>query len=53
MLTKAAIAGTKAAIEMEFGYGGYPRRPLLRLTEEQRKHIKEGISEAMKIEHGL
>jgi len=38
---------------MEFGYGGYPRRPLLRLTEEQRKHIKEGISEAMKIEHGL
>ncbi|KAI7150552.1 hypothetical protein KC352_g28812 [Hortaea werneckii] len=53
VLTKAAIAGTKAAIEMEFGYGGYPRRPLLRLTEEQRKHIKEGISEAMKIEHGL
>ena len=53
MLTKAAIAGTKAAIEMEFGYGGYPRRPLQRLTEEQRKQIKEGISEAMKIEHSL
>ncbi|KAI7368984.1 L-threo-3-deoxy-hexylosonate [Hortaea werneckii] len=53
VLTKAAIAGTKAAIEMEFGYGGYPRSPLQRLTEEQRKHIKDGISEAMKIEHSL
>ncbi|EMD00610.1 hypothetical protein BAUCODRAFT_28953 [Baudoinia panamericana UAMH 10762] len=53
VLTKTAIAGTKAAIEMEFGYGGYPRRPLPRLSEEERKKIKTGISEAMKVEHGL
>ncbi|KAK5130619.1 L-threo-3-deoxy-hexylosonate aldolase [Meristemomyces frigidus] len=53
VLTKAAIAGTKAAIEMEFGYGGFPRRPLQRLAEEQRKQIKDGIAEAMKVEHSL
>jgi L-threo-3-deoxy-hexylosonate aldolase len=53
VLTKSAIAGTKAAIEMEFGYGGFPRRPLQRLGEEEREEIKEGISEAMKFEHGL
>jgi len=53
VLTKSAIAGTKAAIEIEFGYGGYPRRPLQRLNEEERKKIKEGIAEAMKIEHSL
>jgi L-threo-3-deoxy-hexylosonate aldolase len=53
VLTKAAIAGTKAAIDLEFGYGGYPRRPLQRLTEEQRKQIKTGIADAMKIEHSL
>jgi len=53
VLTKGAIAGTKAAIEMEFGYGGYPRRPLLRLSEEDRKKTKEGIAEAMKLEHSL
>ncbi|KAK3669680.1 L-threo-3-deoxy-hexylosonate aldolase [Recurvomyces mirabilis] len=53
VLTKAAIAGTKAAIELEFGYGGYPRRPLQRLNEEQRKQIKSGIADAMKLEHSL
>ena len=53
VLTKAAVAGTKAAIELEFGYGGYPRRPLQRLSEEERKKIKGGIADAMKIEHTL
>ena len=53
VLTKSAIAGTKAAIEMEFGYGGFPRKPLQRLSEEEREKIKDGISEAMKIEHSL
>jgi len=53
VLTKAAIAGTKAAIELEFGYGGYPRRPLQRLSDEETKQIKDGISEAMKHEHAL
>ena len=53
VLTKSAIAGTKAAIELEFGYGGYPRRPLQRLDEQQKKDIKEGIAEAMKLEHSF
>lgn len=53
VLSKLAIAGTKAAIEMEFGYGGFPRRPLQRLSEEERRWVKEGIAEAMKIENSL
>lgn len=53
VLTKSAIAGTKAALDMEFGYGGYPRRPLQRLSEAQRVEIKEGIAEAMKVEGSL
>ncbi|KAJ9629954.1 hypothetical protein H2203_002339 [Taxawa tesnikishii (nom. ined.)] len=53
VLTKAAIPGTKAAIEMEYGYGGFPRRPLQRLSEEGRQHVKQGIAEAMKIEKSL
>jgi len=53
VLTKSAIAGTKAAIEVEFGYGGYPRRPLQRLTDEEVKKIKDGIADAMKVEHSL
>ncbi|KAK3641393.1 L-threo-3-deoxy-hexylosonate aldolase [Elasticomyces elasticus] len=52
-LSKFAIAGTKAAIEMEYGYGGFPRRPLQRLSEEQRKQVKDGIAEAMKVEKSL
>ncbi|GAB7353120.1 hypothetical protein MBLNU459_g3659t1 [Dothideomycetes sp. NU459] len=53
VLTKAAIPGTKAAIEMEYGYGGFPRRPLQRLSEERRQQVKQGIAEAMKIEKSL
>ena len=53
VLTKSSIVGTKAAIEVEFGYGGYPRRPLQRLSEQERQKVKEGIAEAMKIEQGL
>jgi len=53
VLTKAAIPGTKAAIEMEYGYGGFPRKPLQRLSEEGRKHVKQGIAEAMKVESTL
>lgn len=53
VLTKAAIPGTKAAIEMEYGYGGFPRKPLQRLAEERRQQIKQGIAEAMKIEKSL
>lgn len=52
-LTKAAIAGTKQAIQSYFGYGGYPRRPLKRLDEARVKYIAEGIAEVMKVEKSL
>jgi L-threo-3-deoxy-hexylosonate aldolase len=52
-LTKAAIAGTKQAIQMHYGYGGYPRRPLKRLDEARLKAIEEGIREVMEIEKSL
>jgi L-threo-3-deoxy-hexylosonate aldolase len=53
VLTKAAIAGTKSALQSYYGYGGYPRRPLKRLDEVKTKGIKDGIEEAMKVEKGL
>ncbi|KAL7805585.1 putative 2-keto-3-deoxy-L-galactonate aldolase [Trichoderma aethiopicum] len=52
-LTKAAIAGTKSAIETFYGYGGYPRRPLKRLEQARVSAIEEGIREAMEIEKSL
>jgi len=52
-LTKTAIAGTKAAIESEYGYGGYPRKPLQRCTEEQLDYVKKGIADAIKVEKSL
>ena len=53
VLTKAAIAGTKSAIQSYFGYGGYPRRPLKRLDEVRTNSIKDGIAEVMKVEKSL
>ena len=53
LLTKAAIAGTKQAIQSFFGYGGYPRRPLKRLSQAQVAAIEEGLQEVMKIEKSL
>jgi L-threo-3-deoxy-hexylosonate aldolase len=53
VLTKSAIAGTKAAIELEFGYGGYPRRPLPKLNEAETRSIKDGIREGMEMEKSL
>ncbi|KAH0498064.1 hypothetical protein TgHK011_005343 [Trichoderma gracile] len=52
-LTKAAIAGTKSAIQTYYGYGGYPRRPLKRLEQARVSAIEEGIREAMEIEKTL
>jgi L-threo-3-deoxy-hexylosonate aldolase len=51
--SKYAIAGTKAAIELFDGYGGFPRRPLQRVSEEERREIKERLGEAMRIEGTL
>lgn len=53
VLTKSAIPGTKSAIQSYYGYGGYPRRPLKRLTESQVRHIREGIREVMEMEKSL
>ncbi|PBP24464.1 putative 4-hydroxy-2-oxoglutarate aldolase(Mitochondrion) [Diplocarpon rosae] len=53
VLTKAAIAGTKSAIQSYYGYGGHPRRPLKRLDEVGVSKIKDGIAEVMKLELSL
>ncbi|ORY71139.1 uncharacterized protein BCR38DRAFT_331868 [Pseudomassariella vexata] len=52
-LTKAAIAGTKQAIQTYFGYGGHPRRPLKRLEKAKIATIAEGIREVMEVEKSL
>ncbi|KAI9898529.1 hypothetical protein N3K66_006889 [Trichothecium roseum] len=52
-LTKAAIAGTKSAIQTYYGYGGYPRAPLKRLDEARVGAIAQGTEEAMKVEKSL
>lgn len=53
VLTKAAVPGTKQAIQSYFGYGGYGRRPLRRLEKVRVQSIEEGIKEAMDIEKSL
>jgi L-threo-3-deoxy-hexylosonate aldolase len=53
VLTKAAIAGTKSAIQSYYGYGGFPRRPLKKLDEVKTNGIKDGIAEVMKVEMSL
>lgn len=53
VLTKAAVPGTKQAIQSYFGYGGYGRRPLRRLEEVKVQSIKDGIKEVMEIEMSL
>ena len=53
VLIKAAIPGTKQAIQLGFGYGGYPRRPLRRMSEAEAKVLGEKIAEVMEVEKGL
>lgn len=53
VLTKAAIPGTKSAIQSYFGYGGYPRRPLKRLSQDKVDAVAEGIREVMDVEKSL
>jgi len=53
VLTKAAIPGTKSAIQSYYGYGGYPRRPLKRLSKEQAQAVADGIKEVMEVEKSL
>jgi L-threo-3-deoxy-hexylosonate aldolase len=53
VLTKAAIAGTKQAIQSYFGYGAFPRRPLKRLDAVRVKTIEDGVRDVMEIEKTL
>ncbi|KAK8169975.1 hypothetical protein IWX90DRAFT_194926 [Phyllosticta citrichinensis] len=53
VLTKSAIPGTKSAIQSYYGYGGFPRRPLKRLSADQVEAVKEGVKEVMAIESSL
>ncbi|KAJ5818473.1 Aldolase-type TIM barrel [Penicillium riverlandense] len=53
VLTKAAIPGTKSAIQSYYGYGGFPRRPLGRLSEAQAQAIADQIKDAMEVERSL
>lgn len=53
VLTKMAIPGTKSALQTYYGYGGYARRPLGRLSERQAQEIADGIKEAMETEETL
>ena len=53
VLTKGAIPGTKAAIQIAHGYGGYPRRPLRRLSVEDTNKLGDDVREILRIEQGL
>lgn len=53
VLTKAAIPGTKSAIQSYYGYGGFPRRPLVRLSEAQAQEIANKIKGAVEVELSL
>lgn len=53
VLTKSAIPGTKSAIHTYYGYGGYPRRPLSRLSEAQAQDVADGVKQAMELERTL
>ncbi|KAI0123053.1 hypothetical protein BJ170DRAFT_587390 [Xylariales sp. AK1849] len=52
-LTKAAIAGTKQAIQSYYGYGGHPRRPLKRIDKAKALSISDAIQEVMDVEKSL
>jgi L-threo-3-deoxy-hexylosonate aldolase len=53
VLTKAAIPGTKQAIQLFYGYGGYPRRPLRRLADASVKELEGKLQEIMGVENSL
>ena len=47
------VTGTKAALQMYFGYGGHARRPLPRADDEGRRKIKEALREVVELENSL
>ncbi|KAN0070116.1 hypothetical protein V8E54_011697 [Elaphomyces granulatus] len=50
VLSKGVVPRAKYAMQLSYGYGGYAREPLKRLSEESSKVVTEGIEEVMKIE---
>jgi L-threo-3-deoxy-hexylosonate aldolase len=52
-LTKGGVPGTKQAIQLFYGYGGYARKPLRRLVPAEVKAISEKLTEIMKLERSL
>ncbi|TKX18774.1 L-threo-3-deoxy-hexylosonate aldolase [Elsinoe australis] len=53
ILTRTAIPGTKAAIEIAYGYGGVPRRPLKPLDAEKHKELEMLVKKYLKTEQSL
>ncbi len=53
ILTKSSIPGTKSTIETYYGYGGYARRPLGRLSSHDAKMVADGIKNAIDKERTL
>jgi len=53
VMTKTAIPGTKSALQTYYGYGGYPRQPLQRLSGEKVKEVADGIKPLMDLEMSL
>ncbi|KAI9672736.1 MAG: hypothetical protein M1831_000171 [Alyxoria varia] len=53
VLTKSGISGTKAALHTYYGYGGYTRKPLQRLSAEQSKDLTRSISDIVELENSL
>ncbi|PSK60250.1 L-threo-3-deoxy-hexylosonate aldolase [Elsinoe australis] len=53
ILTRTAIPGTKAAIEIAYGYGGVPRRPLKPLDAEKHKELETLVKKYLKTEQSL
>lgn len=53
MLGKPGVPGTKAALQRFFGYGGYARRPLRRVSDAEVDNLVEQMKEVMDIENEL
>lgn len=52
-LTKRAIPGFKAILDRHHGYGGSPREPMQKLSDEEAGKLCEEIDWMMDIENGL
>ena len=53
LLGKPGVPATKAVLQKFFGYGGYARRPLRRVSNVEVENLAEKMKEVMSIENGL